>query len=220
MDDVQQIALVADDDEFFRMALAAVLTKSLGFSKVIETGSLDEALQCLAEHNGISLALFDLNMPGMQSAANLEVVRTCFPHIPVAVISSSDRRSDILTALEAGVHGYIPKRLGIQEVVQALRLVISGTIFVPTVLADCTKYKQTLASPAERVPDGARTPYLTPRQRDVWRLLVQGKSNKEIARALNLSPGTVKIHMAALFKNLGVTSRTSAAALGVKLLAH
>jgi DNA-binding NarL/FixJ family response regulator len=218
MDLTSRTALIADDDEFFRMALVAILRSRFGFSDVIETASLDEALEQLADTSDISVALFDLSMPGMESAASLAAVREGFPDIRVAVVSGSTRRQDILMALEAGVHGYVPKGLGAAELSQALRMVLDGFIYVPTSLADAPRSpREGHRAPDRTKPVGSDLP-LTPRQREVLALIVDGKSNKEVARALNLGEGTVKIHLAALFRNLGVSSRAGAAAAGARLL--
>lgn len=220
MDQTSRTALIADDDEFFRMALVTILRTRLGFSDVIETASLDEALERLGSGLDISVALFDLSMPGMESAASLAAVREGFPDIRVAVVSGSTRRQDILMALEAGVHGYVPKALGAAELSQALRMVLDGFIYVPPSLAEVSRAPGESAPAPERVgPQPNRTcPPLTPRQREVLALIVEGRANKEIARALNLGEGTVKIHLAALFRNLGVSSRAAAAAAGARLL--
>ena len=114
-----RVALIADDDEFFRMALATILTGKLGFSDVVQTASLDEAVEKLSARGDVSLALFDLAMPGMESPASLRAVRDCFTKLKIAVVSGSMRRRDILSALEAGVHGYVPKGLGVAELAHA-----------------------------------------------------------------------------------------------------
>lgn len=222
MTDIRQIALVADDDEFFRMAISAILLERLGVAEVIEVGSLDDALARLGERGDITIALFDLDMPGMRGPANLGAVRETFPDIRTAVVSASRRRQDILTTLDAGAHGYIPKAMGVDDLTHALRAVLGGSIYVPPLLAQV---------PADG-PDGSMQPFLgaerrsapdvlarlTPRQRDVLELLVKGQSNKEIARTLDLGEGTVKIHLAALFRNLEVRNRATAAVAGAKLL--
>ena len=216
MDKISSSALVADDDEFFRMALRTLLTVNLEFREVIETSSLDDALRALAERIEISLALFDLDMPGMRSAASLRAVRDCFPDLRIAVVSASGKRGDILLALEAGVHGYVPKSLGAGELSRALRLIVDGTIYVPSsisVVGNEDDVSVVLLPPLRVSPE-----QLSPRQKQVLELLVQGKSNKEIARALQLSEGTVKVHMAALFRVLGVTTRAAAAVAGSELL--
>jgi DNA-binding NarL/FixJ family response regulator len=214
-----KIALIADDDEFFRMALATILTDRLQFSEVVQAASLDEAVDSLSARSDVSLALFDLAMPGMASPANLRAVRDCFKTLRVAVVSSSKSRHDVLSALEAGVHGYVPKGLGIAELVHALQLIIDGVIYVPTSIATLPSGDEKVDAPRKRLlaPRSALA-ILTPRQRGVLELLVEGKSNKAIARDLKLGEGTVKVHMAALFRNLGVRSRTAAAVAGGRLL--
>jgi DNA-binding NarL/FixJ family response regulator len=213
--------LIADDDEYFRLALAALLRGPLGISKVEETGSLDEALGRLAEASGeISLALFDLSMPGMEGPGTLSAVRECYPDVRVAVVSASQSRQDVLTSLETGVHGYIPKGFGPLELVRALKIIISGDIFVPAFLADLP------AASGRHQSGGARNhgeanenvAAMSPRQREVLALLVKGYSNKQIASELSLGEGTVKVHVAALLRNLGVANRAGAAAAGAILL--
>lgn len=216
----KQVALIADDDEFFRMALTTILTSKLAFAEVVQAASLDEAIEKLAARGDISLALFDLSMPGIKSPANLRAVRDCFRNLRVAVVSASKSRRDVLAALEAGVHGYVPKELGISELARALRLIVDGVIYVPASIATLpSPAQQQPAAPAEAVssPKPALVS-LTPRQRSVLGLLVQGKSNKAIARDLELGEGTIKVHMAALFRSLGVTTRTAAAVMGGRLL--
>ncbi len=215
----KKIALIADDDEFFRMALATILTSKLKFAEVVQAASLDEAVEKLSARPDISLSLFDLAMPGMESPANLRAVRDCFETLRVAVVSSSKNRQDILSALEAGVHGYVPKGLGVADLAHALQLILDGVIYVPPSIADLPAAgppapTRETAAPAPK----AALAMLTPRQRGVLELLVQGKSNKAIARDLDLGEGTVKVHMAALFRSLGVRTRTAAAVAGGRLL--
>lgn len=219
-----KVALVADDDPFFRIALTSILKDRLGFDEVVQTESLDEAIDQLADADGcIDIALFDLAMPGMESAASLKAVRDFYPDIKTAVVSSSKKRNDIISALSIGVHGYVPKGLGPDDLTDALQKILDGTIYVPPMLAapeeeaetptqaDGDKYGNSEENKA--ILDG-----LTQRQRDVLELLVQGSMNKEIARKLDLSSGTVKIHIASLFKSLGVRNRSHAAVIGMKLL--
>ncbi len=213
------IALTADDDEFFRIALRSILTRYLDAQEVIETGSFDEALERLAERADVSLALFDLQMPGLESPMSLRVVRENFPRIRVVVVSSSEHRQDIIGALHAGVHGYVPKSLGPADLARALELVLQGTMFVPPSLAELAPDEEGAAETRiPTLPADRATPSLTPRQQQVLELLVEGRSNKEIARTLRLGEGTVKIHMAALFRNLSVTNRAAAAVVGARLL--
>jgi len=135
------------------------------------------------------------------------------------VVSSSQRREDILAALHAGVHGYVPKSLGPVDLARALGLVLQGTIFVPATLTDLSSERDGLSTTVVPAPSPEKeAPPLTPRQQQVLELLVEGQPNKAIARTLGLGEGTVKIHMAALFRNLGVTNRAAAAAVGARFL--
>jgi len=209
----RRIAVIADDHGMYRMGLALTLKDRLGFDEVAEAASLDEALERLGETEGVALALFDLSMPGMQSAASLAAVRECYPDLPIAVVSGSESRSDVLDALAAGVNGFVPKSLVDNDLVAALGTIVSGAIFVPATLATAASARIP-AAPSEPALDR-----LTPRQRDVLGLLIEGRSNKEIARALDLGQGTVKIHLAALFRHLGVRNRAAAVAAAAPLLA-
>ncbi|AWN47293.1 DNA-binding response regulator [Methylobacterium terrae] len=217
------VALIADDDDFFRLAVVAILTRSFGFAEVVETGSLDAALDQLSTRRGaVTLALFDLAMPGMEGPGSLSAVRECFPSVKVAVVSASTERNKILTALEVGVHGYVPKGIGSAELTRAVGMILDGQIFVPASLAvlDGAGPRPAVeARPAALDGRQPRLPDLTPRQRDVLALLVEGRSNKEIARRLQLGEGTVKVHMAALLRSLGVQNRAAAAVVGARLLA-
>jgi DNA-binding NarL/FixJ family response regulator len=161
-------------------------------------------------------------MPGMHGPANIGAVRDTFPDILTAVVSASRRRQDILTTLDAGAHGYVPKAMGVDQLTHALKR--------------HPRWHDLCPAPAgagdPEGPDGAMSQFsgadrraapdmlarLTPRQRDVLELLVKGKSNKEIARELDLGEGTVKIHLAALFRNLGVRNRATAAVAGAQLI--
>ena len=220
MIETPNVALVADDDAFFRGALCAILEDRLGFSRIMEATSLDEAWEHLGEQPGITLALFDINMPGMKSPANLATVCELFPGIRIAVVSASRRRDDILTALHAGVHGYLPKGLGIDELTDAIRHVLEGGTYVPPSLADVL-FQAKRAPMADDAEMAAPLTIdvlvrLTPRQLDVLRLLGQGLPDEEIMRSLDLSIGAVRIHVAALLRNLGVRNRSAAAAVGAR----
>jgi DNA-binding NarL/FixJ family response regulator len=207
-------ALIVDDDEFFRMALRTILTNTLGFSDVLEAETFDQATALLSE-NQIDLAVFDLIMPGMAGPGSLKGVRDRFPHLCLVMASISNRREDILLALQAGVNGYIPKNIGLKEFSSALTQIIKGIVYVPASIATpCTAGSEDEIAPAE--PEVAAT--LTPRQKEVLSLVVKGNSNKEIARELGLGEGTVKVHLASLFRTLRVHSRSAAAAKGAVIV--
>jgi DNA-binding NarL/FixJ family response regulator len=196
------------------MAVSGLLVRELGFSEVIEAGSFDAATEYLRDHPEVSIAILNLSTAGMRAAVGLRIIRECFPQTKLAVVSSSDSRRNVLSALESGVHGYMPKNLGIVEMTAALRLILDGGIYVPPTLAEVSRrLPQSVIELTEFRSSSHLTPRspLTPRQRDVLELLVQGKPNKEIASALQLGEGTVKIHVAAIFRYFGVNNRAAAA---------
>jgi DNA-binding NarL/FixJ family response regulator len=221
--------LISDDDEFFRLALRNILIDRLGVSKVIETSTFDEAIETMSRQPGLRLALFDLNMPGMNNWDDLRSVRETFPDVLIAVVSASRERGDMLRALDAGVHGYVLKGLGVTELAQALRLICAGKIYVPASLPDMAcapqgaapSYPSNSFSGDEEGPGGhadGELRRLTPRQKEVLVMLVAGQSNKAIARRLELSEGTIKFHISAVFRVLGATNRVEAATAGGRLL--
>ena len=203
------IALVADDHELFRAALAGMLRAHVGFRSVLEAGTLDEALGHLGRESDLAFAAIDLGMPGMAGAASVRAIRRSHPTLRLAVVTASERREDILQALDAGVNGYVPKTLPTAALTAALRAILEGGIFVPPVLAECGVHQGSgTASPAPEAEDAG----LSPRQRDVMQLIALGKSNKEIARALNLATGTVKVHVNAIYRAVGASNRVTAVA--------
>jgi DNA-binding NarL/FixJ family response regulator len=219
MDRVRRAALIADPDHYFRIALESILKTRLGFSIIHQVNTLDEAFDSLIKHPEISLSLFELNLPGVSGATSLTAVRDCFPSLHVAVVSTSVRRQDILMTLDAGVHGYVPKNVSPAELTAALKLIVDGIIYVPPSMASTPSL--VLEGPvlnARPAKSAAPPDTLTPRQREVLGLLLKGQSNKEIARTLKLGEGTVKVHMAGLFRALGVNTRAAAAVAGTQLL--
>jgi DNA-binding NarL/FixJ family response regulator len=211
--------LIADDHGLYRAGLGFLLKDRLGVHEVIEVGTLDDALDLLAGGAGIELALFDLSMPGMAGPESLAAVKTTYPDTYLAVISASEDRSNVLKCISTGLSGYIPKSLSEDEIAKALEMMLGGYIFVPPFM---------IASAAAQTPPASRNPpppapvsrleALTPRQRDVLDYILQGRSNKEIGRELDIAEGTVKIHLAALFAHFGAHNRTELATRAQRLM--
>lgn len=206
--------LIADDHQILRYALAQVLRRSLGASRILEAGGFAQAMELL-DDPALGLAIFDLGMPGLESPRDLARVRQRRPDVRVVVLSASDARQDILAALEAGVHGYIIKNEGTDMLVERIEYVLDGQIYVPPTLADVRsppKLKR-VAADHEATIDA-----LSERQRDVLRLIAEGRSNKEIARRLGRSEATIKVHVSAILRAIGASNRVQAAAIGKCLL--
>ncbi len=208
--------LVADDHDVVRQGLATVLLRDLGAKAVIEAATFDDALKQLADPC-VFLAVVDLGMPGMTGPGDLTKIRRLRPDIRVIVLSGSEARGDILAALDAGAHGYLVKSERTSLLIERIQRVLGGEIYVPPIIAELPAASKN--EPA-KAPLGQRNdlPSLTDRQRDVLRLIIEGMANKEIAAALGVSQGTVKLHVTAVLRAIGAKSRTHAAAIGKKFL--
>jgi DNA-binding NarL/FixJ family response regulator len=205
--------LVVDDHPLIREALRQVLQALDQHLDMLEAQSCEEALELTRGHPDISLILLDLALPGQDGFETLRRLRDEFPGIPVVVLSASDQPDTVMRAIDGGAMGYIPKTSSSQLLLNALRLVLSGAIYLPLEVLRKEQGIAPAAPPAPASPADLRDPSaigLTARQAQVLALLVQGKPNKLICRDLNLAEGTVKIHVTAILKALGVMNRTQA----------
>lgn len=159
------------------------------------------------------LIILDLTMPGMNGVAGLEHVRARHPGIPVVVLSGRTGREDIMGALNRGANGYLPKTLSGKAMLAALRLVMSGETYVPSILMD--ERTRPGVRGADRAGGAPGIDALTERERDVLDFLCQGKSNKEIARDLAIREVTVKVHVGNIMRKLGAANRTQAVRLAL-----
>ena len=201
-------ALIADDHELFRSGLRQLLEDVLGATEVREAETLDQAIEILTNEGAGDLVLVDLRMPGMSGAEALSALRDGFPEAKVAVVSAWEERAEIIQALSAGVHGYIPKSLSSTEIAAAIRQVLDGQIYVPAALG--RREPGVAIAASAHAPPGSDK--LTGRQREVLNELLKGQASKEIARSLDIAEGTVKIHLAAIYRALGVRTRAEAIA--------
>jgi two-component system, NarL family, nitrate/nitrite response regulator NarL len=196
--------LIIDDHPLFRDGLASLLRQASAETTVTQASSTEDALN-LADEQIFDAVFMDLMMPGLSGESAVREFARRHPDLPVIVLSSSENASDVRRVLNAGASGYIPKSATAQTVVSALKLVLSGNIYVPPLLV-------TAAQSADRAAHGPRSiAQLTERQVDVLRYLKDGLTNKEISANLGIAEKTVKVHIAAIFKTLNVVNRTQAA---------
>jgi DNA-binding NarL/FixJ family response regulator len=189
--------LIADDHAIFRQGLRAVLG-SLSENLVIdEAADLATALKCAADQPP-DLILLDLRMPGMDGFSGISVFRRRIPLAPIVVLTASEDSGDVFQALAAGASGYLTKSASASVILDALRLVLVGGIYVP---------RDLVAVAEMTVQPRTEAPRLTERQHEVLNLIAEGYANKEIAYRLGTSEGTVKAHVTAIMRQLGVRNR-------------
>ena len=201
--------LVVDDHPLIREAMQSVLAQLDPEIQLLEAGNCDEALAIAAREPDLALVLLDLRLPGISGLDGLEVLRERHPNVPVVVLSASEDRSEVMRALDLGAMGFIPKTQPSRAMIEALKVVLAGGVYLPAEIMS----QGAEANPSSAAYDPkaqAAELGLTPRQFEVLSLLIQGKPNKLICRDLNLAEGTVKIHVAAILKALGVMNRTQA----------
>ena len=230
--------LLVDDHPLVLSALQAVIQTIGSDTTVVGVDSAAAARATLREDAEYDLVLLDLALGDADGFDVLVEFRAAYPAVPVVVVSASDRASDVIRAIDSGAMGFVPKKSSHAELHEALRMVMTGSMYVPpsmlglefgraprsigdTVPGVMRPMPEPPGASAPQLGGGARPePHqklpsiddvgLTPRQAEVLSLLLQGLPNKLIARQLNLSVETVKDHVAAVLRALGVSSRTQA----------
>ncbi len=197
--------LVIDDHPLIAEALAQLLPQLGADVETLAAGDAAEAMTVLDNEPDVALVLLDLALPGTRGLDFLGDLKLDYPGVPIVVLSATHDQATILAALGAGAHGFIPKNVNAGMLLDAVRHVLEGGVYLPTdgsPMAD-----------GDGVHIAADALGLTARQTDVLKLLAQGKPNKLICRDLTLSEGTVKVHVSAILKALRVHSRTEAIAM-------
>jgi len=219
--------LLVDDHPLILSALQAVIQGLGDDVSVFGVASADEARAALKRDAEFDLALMDLNLGQADGFDLLAELRSTYPALPVVVVSATERQVDVIRAIDMGAMGFVPKRASNRDLFEALRMVMSGGVYIPPMMLGLpapppggdtvpavmrhAPYDQPLPAPepAQRIRS-FESLGLTPRQAEVLALLLKGMPNKLIARELSLSVETVKDHVAAVLRALGVASRTQA----------
>ncbi len=205
--------LIADDHPLFREAIRDVVEGLFGVDGweliCLEATRVDELLALAEAHEDIDLILLDLFMPGAHGLSHLMTLRGRVPQTPVVVISSLNDAETVRQALACGAAGFIPKSSPKDLIATALQVVFAGGIYLPRELLG--EPDPARERPADRgIADDPFSGPLTPRQVEVLNLVAEGKSNKRIAYDLSISEMTVKAHVTAILRKLGVVSRAQA----------
>lgn len=208
--------LIADRLTFFRRGMTGLLQESRSAWRLAEAACFDEVLAHLRIATP-ELILLDLQLPGMDGADGVRRLRASCPAQSIVVLAETDDRATILECLDAGAQGYVLKSTSPAQFLRALDTILSGGVFAPASLTGVPLPAPPAAPVAAPMPVAevgvqALMAALTDRQRDVFRLLAEGCATKTIARRLDLAVGTVKVHLAAIYRVLGAHSRMEAMA--------
>jgi DNA-binding NarL/FixJ family response regulator len=193
--------LHADDHSIFREGLKFFLQLLDTQVTVLEASNVKATLDKLALEWPVDLLLLDLQMPGMGELEGFFTIRRSYPTLPVVIVSGVNDPQMIRTLLAGGARGYIPKFASSEQLLDALRRVLSGQVYVPDAVF--------LPQPQSPLNSG-ESARLTARQLQILPLLAEGMPNKRIAAALGLTEGTVKQHLKDLFRRLNASNRTQA----------
>ena len=199
--------IVADHQPLCRAGLSALLAERLTIGELVQASDFPHTLAAIARSPVTTMVTVNMKLPGMNGVAGLRKLRADHPSLLLVVVAESRERELVLDALCAGVHGYILKDTPVDEMTRAFESILSGHIYVPPLVSDVTT-----KSAASTVVTPSSSAALTDRQFEVLKLVAAGRSNKEIARSLFIAEGTVKVHITAAFRALGVHNRVSAAA--------
>lgn len=210
--ETRSIAVVAEGHVFYNAGLAAMLQREVGFARVIRVQDYGSLAAILSIESSIDFIALDFDLPGASGLATIRELREKQPAMRMAVFSERTDLREVLSILSAGAHGFIPKQIGHgAELLRALQTVEEDGIFVPSDLIESQRPQDD-----EKEADGSinlqALAELTEREQQVIRLLLAGHTNKVIARQLGISPSTVKVHVHAAFRTLGVHSRLAALA--------
>ena len=192
--------LIADDHPLYCDALRAIVPQACPGAEISEANSQEEVVAAVAGQRACDLVLLDLNLPGAQGLSCLEALRRLTPATPIVVVSAVDDPKIMQDVIMGGANAFVPKSASGQVLINALRVILAGGTYMPAGVLAAMRLTETAPGRDE----------LTLRQRRVLELLATGLSNKHIARALEISEITVKAHVSAIFRKLGVSNRVQA----------
>jgi DNA-binding NarL/FixJ family response regulator len=203
-------ALIVEDHPLYRGALTDLIRTVSNPPESVAVGSAEEGLRLAGSMPGLCLVLLDFNLPGVNGIEALNAFQRKRTGIPVVLVSASEDRQQAAAALRAGAKAFVSKAVAPEVLVDVMQRLLEGRVFAPEWITP---------EGAHAVLDDAPVS-LTSRQRDILALLSQGHSNKEMGLRLGLAEITVKVHVSALFRALGVVNRTQAVLAARRLGLH
>jgi len=211
--------LLVEDHEMVRSGMVSMLRR-VGFTNIEEVGAVAEARAVVESGRQIDLALLDLNLPDSSGTATIDALQKIDPFLPIILITGDIETSTMRYAFERGVLGFVPKTANQKVVLAAIELVLAGGKYIPQEMLAilCGASIESLSDVISKQGDfdsGAdnlmtRLTGLTLRQKEICEHLLMGLSNKDIARIMGISPGTVKVHVSAILRVLNVETRAKA----------
>ncbi|MBG9998051.1 response regulator transcription factor [Pseudoalteromonas sp. NSLLW24] len=204
--------LIADDHPLFREALKGALSAKFEGLEVFESSDFDSTLQVLSEQEDLDILLLDLHMPGNDDLYGLIRIREEYPSLPIAVVSGSEDANIVSKVMGYGAMGFIPKSSSSDDIASAINQILEGDTWLPKELKN-----KVAEIEGEDREIAAQVASLTPQQYRVLQYLHEGLLNKQIAYELHISEATVKAHITAIFRKLGVYNRTQAVLIAAKL---
>ena len=215
--------LIADDHELFLNGLSFILKENINSPELLSANSYTEVFDIIKQHNDIDLIITDLAMPGSDWLSAISKIHKLQPDTPIIIISAVFGKEILQQTLDIGVSGYIPKTSSNNLIISAINLVLAGGIYIPHDLlhsSTSNTIEKTnnidILTPLKNLetttqqPQNSNNKKLTARQVDIIKCIAEGLSNKQIAHKLNLTEGTIKVHITIILKILNVKNRTSA----------
>ncbi|MFY9180418.1 MAG: response regulator transcription factor [Venatoribacter sp.] len=197
--------IIADDHPLFRAAMQQAVKQLLPEAGIEQAESLPDLQQVVETHKDADLILLDLQMPGAHGFSGLVFLRSHYPEIPVIVVSACEDANVMCQAIDHEASGYICKSSSLEQIADAIEMVLNGDIYLPE------KARRHQHQPNQASLDLAnRLASLTPQQFRVLSMMTEGLLNKQIAYDLDVSEATIKAHVTAIFRKLGVRTRTQA----------
>ena len=205
--------VIADDHPIFRQAIRQALQKACSDSvcEIVEAQDFDALDTLLSKDSDHDLVLLDLFMPGVEGFSGLLYLGKAYPDLPVVMISANEDPTVMQRAINYGASGYIPKSSSVAQIVDAISSVLQGDVWVPEQADTAAGISTAEAEAVERLQQ------LTPQQFRVLNMVCRGLANKNIADQLELAEATVKVHVTAIMRKLGVSNRTQAVLMANRL---